>query len=430
MRERIVITGIGAVTPLGPTAETTWNSLVNMRSGIKDRKNPYPGSEVLYAGHVENFNPLDHFTVKEVKRLHRSVQFGVVAAEEALRDADLLKGDSLKKKFDSWRVGVAIGTGTGGTPFLLEADAMLRSVGRVRSDSALQYQLERVASVVSMRYGLHGPSEANVAACASSGKSISAGLKTLLLDDADIMVVGGTEATLEYPVAFATYEALKKALSIKRCNSPDEASRPFDTQRDGFVMSEGAAVLVLEKYAHAKARGAKIYAEFLGYADTSDAAHETAPSGEGGYQSEIRAIRKAGLEPKDIEYINAHGTGTIVGDPKELAAMLRLRGGNLSNLSISATKSQTGHMLGAAGAVEALITALVINRGIVTATANLENVTDISPEDLERYELDESYKTFPELFPTRPIEREVNVGMTNTLGFGGMNNSLVLGRCR
>lgn len=415
---RVVVTGLGLVTPLGADVETTWNNLLASESGIGPITKFEPeGQKCTIAGEVK---PKDHpWGFDADKRVDHKIQrqvdpfivFGIDAAGQALEDAGLTEMDDATKL----RAGCSIGSGIGGLPGIELESVNLheRGPGRVSPHFVHGRLINLISGQVSIKYGLMGPNHAVVTACSTGAHSIGDAARMIRDDDADIMLAGGAEATV-CPIGIAGF-AQARALNCSMNDRPTEASRPYDKDRDGFVMGEGAGVVVLEEYEHAKARGAKIYAEVVGYGLSGDAYHVTAPHPEGaGAENSMRmAIRKAGMEPSDIDYVNAHGTSTMA-DTIELAAVRRVLGDDLGGASMSSTKSAIGHLLGGAGAVESIFCILAIRDQVVPPTLNLHN-PDEGTEGVD-------------LVPLVAKKREVGAVLNNSFGFGGTNASLVMKR--
>ena len=410
MTDRVVVTGIGLVTPVGLNSESTWNSLVEGRSGI-DYISLFDaeGYESRIAGEVNNFDASSALGRKEAKRLDRFSQFACVAALEALEHANL----NMEKE-DADRVGVLIGSGVGGIITISDQHKILLKRGPKRVSPFLVPMMlgDMASGQVSMMIGAKGPNFSTVSACATGADSIGEALEMIRRGRADVVIAGGTEAAIcEIGVAgFTSCMALST-----RNEDPQGASRPFDSDRDGFVLGEGAGLLVLESLEHAEKRGANILAEMSGYGASSDAHHVTQPhpDGEGAARAMKWAIEDAGITPDKVDYINAHGTSTPLNDKYETIAMKRMYGDHAYNLAISSTKSMTGHLLGAAGAIEAAFTVLAIKNDIVPPTINIEN-----PDP----DCDLNYT------PNTAKKQPVNVAMSNSLGFGGHNASLVFER--
>ncbi len=410
---KVVITGMGIVSPVGTGVEYAWKNVLAGKSGVKkidtfdvsDLASQIAG--IPQAGTEQGmFNPDAVVEPREQRKLDKSIIYGIVAADEAIKDAGL---DNYTG--DKERIGVSIGSGIGGLNTIYENCIELHTGGprRVSPFFIPKGIINMTAGNVSIRYGFKGPNISTVTACATGAHSIGEGARLIQHGDADIMICGGAEAAVGR-IGLAGFSAMR-ALSTRN-DAPEKASRPWDKNRDGFIMSEGAGILVLEEYEHAVKRGAKIYAEVAGYGLSGDAYHITAPAegGEGGLRAMQAAIKDAGLTPSDVDYINAHGTSTGLGDIGELIAVKTLFDG--VNVSMSSTKSVTGHLLGAAGAVEAIFSTLAIRDGIVPPTINLDD-----PED--------AVGDF-DLVPHVAKQRKVDVAISNSFGFGGTNASLVL----
>jgi 3-oxoacyl-[acyl-carrier-protein] synthase II len=411
MKRRVVVTGMGAITPVGNDVATTWRSLIDGKSGTAPiTKFDASNFSVRFAAEVKGFNPLDHMDRKEAKRADPYTQYAVAGARQAMTDASLVERDGM----DPDRIGVIIGSGIGGLKSFEDQHDVYRErgVGKISPFFIPMFIADIAAGIVSMQFNAKGPNYATVSACATSAHAIGDAYRTIQYGDADIMITGGAEATVT-PMAIGGF-ANMKALS-ERNDSPETASRPFDATRDGFVMGEGAGILILEELEHALNRGAKIYSEIVGYGATGDAYHLTAPApdGEGAQRAMKRALKDAGLEPNDIQYINAHGTSTPANDFNETRAIKAVFGAHAREVSVSSTKSATGHMLGAAGAVEAIISSLVVGNGVIPPTINYHH-----PDP----ELDLNYT------PNTSVEREVNAVLSNSFGFGGHNTTLAIKR--
>ena len=410
MTDRVVVTGIGLVTPVGLNSESTWNSLVEGRSGI-DYISLFDaeGYESRIAGEVDNFDASAALGRKEAKRLDRFSQFACVAALEALEHANL----NMEKE-DADRVGVLIGSGVGGIITISDQHKILLKRGPKRVSPFLVPMMlgDMASGQVSMMIGAKGPNFSTVSACATGADSIGEALEMIRRGRADVVIAGGTEAAI-CEIGVAGFNSCM-ALSTRN-EDPQGASRPFDSDRDGFVLGEGAGLLVLESLEHAEKRGANILAEMSGYGASSDAHHVTQPhpDGEGAARAMKWAIEDAGITPDKVDYVNAHGTSTPLNDKYETIAMKRMYGDHAYNLAISSTKSMTGHLLGAAGAIEAAFTVLAIKNDIVPPTINIEN-----PDP----DCDLNY------IPNTAKKQPVNAAMSNSLGFGGHNASLVFER--
>ena len=411
--KRVVITGMGIVSPVGTGVEHAWKNILAGKSGVRkidsfevsDLASQIAGiPQVGTADGQCNFDAV--VEPREQRKLDKCILYGLVAADEAIKDAGL---DNYTG--DKTRIGVSIGSGIGGLNTIYDNCIELHDGGprRVSPFFIPKGIINMAAGNISIKYGLQGPNISVVTACATGAHSIGEAARMIKYGDADIMVCGGTEGAVGR-IGLAGFSAMR-ALSTRN-DEPERASRPWDKNRDGFIMAEGAGVLVLEEYEHAVARGAKIYAEVAGYGMSGDAYHITAPApnGEGGMRAMQSALKDAGLNPADVDYINAHGTSTGLGDVGELAAVQNLFAG--VPVSMSSTKSMTGHLLGAAGAVETIFCALAIRDGVVPPTINLDD-----PED--------AVGDF-DLVPHKAKERRVNVALSNSFGFGGTNASLVL----
>ncbi len=413
---RVVVTGMGLVTPLGIGLERNWNRLTEGVSGISAIQS-FDVSDLpaRIAGQVPRgdtasglFNPDDWIPPKDQRKMDRFIVYALAAAVQAVEDADWLPQDEEARE----RTGVMIGSGIGGLPGITDGALTLHERGPRRlTPFFIPANLINLASGhVSIRYGFSGPNHAVVTACSSGAHAIGDAARLIMLDDADVMVCGGTEAAI-CRLGLAGFAAAR-ALSTGFNDDPPRASRPWDQRRDGFVMGEGSGILVLEELDHAKRRGARIYAEIIGYGMSGDAYHLTAPAedGNGAFRSMRNALRRAGLAAESIDYINAHGTSTPLGDEIELGAVKRLFGRHAYELSMSSTKSAIGHLLGAAGSVEAIFSILALRDGVVPPTLNLE---DPSPScDID-------------LVANQAKERRVNYVLTNSFGFGGTNASLI-----
>ncbi len=415
---RVVITGIGLVTPLGIGISHVWERLTAGQSGIKGIEG-FDVSDLpaRIAGQVpsgsieEGYFDADHFmAAKDRRKVDDFILYGVAAAQQAVEDAGWMPEDEDSRE----RTGVMIGAGIGGLQWIADSAVTLHDRGPRRiSPFFIPAALINLASgQVSIRYGFKGPNHAVVTACSSGAHAIGDAARLIKWEDADVMIAGGAEAAV-CRLGVAGFAAAR-ALSTGFNDTPDQASRPWDEARDGFVMGEGSGIVVLEELEHAKKRGAKIYAEVLGYGLSGDAHHITAPAedGSGGYRSMQAALRSAKLNPEDVDYVNAHGTSTPLGDEIELGAVKRLFGDAAYKLSMSSTKSAIGHLLGAAGAVESIFCCLAIGQGVVPPTLNLDNPSPGCDIDL---------------VPHEAKERKVNIALSNSFGFGGTNASLVLG---
>ncbi len=406
---RIVVTGVGAITPLGNSVEEFWQGLIEGKSGIDYIKEFNPDDynlSVKFGAEIKDFNPADYMDPKDAKRMSRYVQYAFAAAKEAMRDSGLEID-----KIDHNKAGVIIGTGIGGLRDIEAQHSVILEKGARRvSPFFIPSGISNIASgYISIEYGFKGPNTCVVTACATGTHAIGDALKIIQRGDADIMIAGGSEAAIT-PLGMAGFASMK-ALSTRN-DEPQKASRPFDAQRDGFVMGEGAGVLVLEELEHAKKRGAKIYAEVVGYGMTGDAYHITAPcaDADGAIRVIQMALNDARVNPPEVDYVNAHGTSTPLNDKVETLAIKEVFGKHAYELKVSSIKSMIGHLLGAAGAVEAIATVKTIETGIIPPTINYEY-----PDP----ECDLDY------VPNKAIEYPVKIAISNSFGFGGTNACLV-----
>ncbi|KIN72092.1 beta-ketoacyl-ACP synthase II [Sulfitobacter guttiformis] len=415
---RVVVTGLGLVTPLADGVEESWKRILDCQSGA----GPITGFDASrcvtqYACEVPlgdgtdgTFNADKYMEPKDQRKVDTFIMFGLAAAQQAVEDAGWQPTDRESLE----RTGVLIGSGIGGLNSIANTAVMMAEKGpkRVSPFFVPGALINLISGQVSIRYGFKGPNHSVVTACSTGAHAIGDASRLIMFGDADVMVAGGAEAAI-CEIGIAGFNACK-ALSTKRGDDPKKASRPYDTDRDGFVMGEGAGIVVLEEYEHAKARGAKIYAEVIGYGLSGDAYHITAPSedGEGGERSMRSALRHAGLEPRDIDYINAHGTSTMA-DTIELGAVERMMGEHAGKVTMSSTKSATGHLLGAAGAIEAIFSILAIRDQIAPPTINLDNL---------------AVETKIDLAANAPVKREIKVALSNSFGFGGTNASVLFGK--
>ncbi|OUR76661.1 beta-ketoacyl-[acyl-carrier-protein] synthase II [Alphaproteobacteria bacterium 46_93_T64] len=416
---RVVVTGLGLVTPLANGVKPSWERLINGESGAgmitkfdtTDLTVKY-GCEVPIDENIpDSFRVDDVLAPKEQRKLDSFIIYGIAAADEAIADS----GWKPETEEEITRTGVSIGSGIGGLPSIEANSIKLHEQGprRISPFFIPGALINLISGQVSIRHGFKGPNHAVVTACSTGAHSIGDAARMIVDDDADVMVAGGAEAAM-CRIGFAGFSSAK-ALSKGFHDDPTKASRPYDKDRDGFVMGEGAGVVVLEEYEHAKKRGAKIYAEVVGYGLSGDAYHITAPAsdGDGGYRAMAMALRKSGLNPEDIGYINAHGTSTPLGDEIEVSAVKRLFASSAPELAMSSTKSAIGHLLGAAGGVEAVFSILAMTEGVLPPTINLENPSD--GLDLN-------------LVPNVAQEKKVDAVLSNSFGFGGTNASLVMKR--
>ena len=417
---RVVVTGLGMVSPLASGVEATWRALLAGQSGagritgfeISDLKCQIACQVPTEGEHA--FDAEAYVAKKELRRNDSFILFAIGAAHQALEDAGWRPPEGPEGDHARQRTGVMIGSGIGGLKYIEENVISMhtKGPGRVSPFFISGSLINLCSGQVQILHGFTGPNHAVVTACSSGAHAIGDAMRLIQVGDADVMVAGGAEAAI-CRLGISGFAACK-ALSTHFNDTPERASRPYDTQRDGFVMGEGAGIVVLEDLEHARARGAKIYAEILGYGLSGDAHHVTAPSpdGDGGYRAMKAALARAGLEPGQIDYINAHGTSTPAGDEIELAAVAKLMGGDAGRATMSSTKSSIGHLLGAAGAVEAIFCILALRDQVAPATLNLE---------------EPSVDTEINLAPLKPVEREIKIALSNSFGFGGTNASLVIG---
>jgi 3-oxoacyl-[acyl-carrier-protein] synthase II len=417
---RVVVTGMGLVTPLADGVELTWSRLLAGQSGAGTiiRFDPvnvvtkYACQIPLGDGTDGTFRADKYMEPKERRKVDDFILYGIAAAQQAVEDSGWMPEDEAARE----RTGVMLGSGIGGLRSIEETAGIIREKGvrRVSPFFIPGALINLISGQVSIRYGFKGPNHSVVTACATGAHAIGDAARLIQWGDADVMVAGGAEASI-CEIGIAGFNACK-ALSTKRADDPKGASRPYDVDRDGFVMGEGAGVVVLEEYEHAKARGAKIYAEILGYGLSGDAYHITAPSetGDGGFRAMQAALNRAGLTASDIDYVNAHGTSTMA-DTIELKAVERLLGSAAANVTMSSTKSSVGHLLGAAGAVEAIFCILAIRDQVAPPTINLDNPAVETPLDLA---------------PNVKRERKIDVALSNSFGFGGTNAALIVGKPR
>jgi 3-oxoacyl-[acyl-carrier-protein] synthase II len=416
---RVVVTGLGMVTPLGCGVEANWSRLVAGESGAKkidtfevsDISCKIAGVIPVGDGTNGTYNPDQWMEPKEQRKVDKFIVYAMCAAKQALDDS----GWKPKTPDEQFTTGVMIGAGIGGVEGIADTAITLHERGPRRvSPFFIPGRIINLASgYVSIEHGLKGPNSAVVTACSTGSHAIGDAGRMIALGDADVMVAGGTESPVNR-ISLAGFAAVR-ALTTSFNDTPTKASRPYDKDRDGFLMGEGAGVVILEEYEHAKARGAKIYAELIGYGMSGDAFHITAPTsdGDGAFRCMKAAIKRAGIQPGEIDYINAHGTSTPLGDEIELGAVERVVGNSASRISMSSTKSSIGHLLGAAGAVEAIYSILAMRDQVVPPTLNLDNPSVETPIDL---------------VPHKARKREINVALSNSFGFGGTNASLIFRR--
>ncbi len=415
---RVVITGLGLVAPLASGVKPTWERLLEGESGVgaiqsfdvSDLPSKIAGQVPLGDSAAGDFNADDYMSPKDQRHVDRFILFGVSAGQQAVEDAGWKPDEELELE----RTGIMMGSGIGGLDSIYKAALTLEARGPRRISpffipSAL---INLISGQLSIKYGFKGPNHAVVTACSTGAHAIGDAARLIQLDDADVMIAGGAEAAV-CRLGLCGFAAAR-ALSTNFNDTPEKASRPWDRDRDGFVMGEGAGAVVLEELEHAKKRGAKIYAEVIGYGMSGDAHHVTAPAedGNGGFRAMRNALKRAGISPESVDYINAHGTSTPLGDEIELGAVKRLFGDHARHLSMSSTKSAIGHLLGAAGAAEAIFCILAIRDGVVPPTLNLDNPSPAC-EGMD-------------LVPHQAKEREVRVALSNSFGFGGTNACLVL----
>ena len=408
-RRRVVITGLGIVSPVGNTVEEAWQNILAGRSGIahvtKFDASTFPAQ---IAGEVKNFDITDFISAKDARRMDTFIHFGMAAGIQAVRDAGLDKEHSV----DPERIGVAIGSGIGGLPLIEETKAEFIASG-IRKVSPFFVPgsiINMISGNLSIMYNFKGPNIAHVSACTTGTHSIGEASRIIEYGDADVMIAGGAESTVS-PLGMGGFCAAR-ALSTRN-DDPTTASRPWDKDRDGFVLGEGAGVMVLEEYEHAKARGAKIYAELVGYGMSADAHHITAPNSDGPRRSMLNALKNAGLNPSEIQYVNAHGTSTPLGDKNETEAIKLAFGDAAYKLVVNSTKSMTGHLLGGAGGIESLFTVLAVHHQVSPPTINIFN---------QDPECDLDYCANA----ARPMK--IEYALKNNFGFGGTNGSLVFKR--
>lgn len=410
-KRRVVVTGLGIVSPFGVGVEKFWNSLLEGKSGISTIEHiSLEGHTVHIAGEVKDFKPEEYLDPKDARRMDRYNQFAMVAADEAIADSGIVAGENV----DPYRYGVIVGSAAGGFDTFEKQHDIITAKGPTKCSPFTVPMIisDMGAGRISIKHGAKGVNKAVVTACATSAHSVGDAFRSIQWDDADVIVAGGAEAV----ITKLGIGAFTSARTLSKHNDePQKASRPYDKDRDGFIMSEGAAVLILEELEHAKKRGAKIYAEVVGYGQTADAYDIVAPAsdGAGAAMAMKLAVKDAGIEPKDVNYVNAHGTSTGLGDIAESQAIARVFGDLSTNpdLKVSSTKSMHGHMLGATGAAESIVCIEAINNGIVPPTINLDN-QDEAVADLN-------------YIPHKPQKAEIKYALTNSFGFGGHNASIL-----
>jgi 3-oxoacyl-[acyl-carrier-protein] synthase II len=408
--QRVVITGLGLLTPLGLNVEETWKGILAGKSSVA-RIDQFESSDLScqICSHVKNFDYLQHFSEKEARKIDHFIQYGMVAAKEAIQDSGIQVTEE-----NSHRIGLAIGSGVGGLPGIEKFHSVLNETGprKISPFFLPSVLINMLAGNISIEYGMCGPNIAVVSACTTGTHNIGLAARAIAYGDADVMIAGGSEMATTR-LSIAGFSAVR-ALSVRN-DAPEKASRPWDKDRDGFVLGEGAGILVLESYEHAKKRGAKIYAELAGFGMSADASHITSPhaEGKGAYLSMLNAVNDAGVAPESIDYINAHGTSTPAGDALEALAIKRCFGDHAYKLAVSSTKSMIGHLLGAAGSVEAVFSILAIRDQVAPPTINLDN-----PD--EGCDLN--------FVPHQAQQRRIDVTLSNSFGFGGTNGSLIFKR--
>ncbi len=411
-RRRVVVTGLGCISPVGNTVADAWANLLAGRSGISTITRFDPSNFACrIAGEVKDFQLESYMSAKEARTMDTFIHFGIAAAHQAVVDSGLPTGEALDEEMAT-RIGCIIGSGIGGLPLIEETHTELTNRGprRISPFFVPASIINMISGHLSIRYGFKGPNIAIVTACTTGLHSIGEAARKIEYGDADVMVAGGSEATVS-PLGVGGFAAMR-ALSTRN-DDPAAASRPWDKDRDGFVLGEGAGVVVLEEYEHAKARGAKIYAEVAGYGMSADADHMTAPNMDGPRRAMLNALRNAGVNTDEVDYLNAHGTSTPLGDINESNAIKAALGDHAKRMAVSSTKSMTGHLLGAAGGIESVFTVLAIQHQQIPPTINLDNP---DPE----CDLDYCANT--------ARDREVNVAVKNNFGFGGTNGTLVFKR--
>ncbi|AOS80176.1 MULTISPECIES: beta-ketoacyl-ACP synthase II [Hydrogenophaga] len=411
-RRRVVVTGLGCISPVGNTVADAWANLLAGRSGISTITRFDPSNFACrIAGEVKGFQLESYMSAKEARTMDTFIHFGIAAAHQAVVDSGLPTGEALDEEMAT-RIGCIIGSGIGGLPLIEETHTELTNRGprRISPFFVPASIINMISGHVSMRFGFKGPNIAIVTACTTGLHSIGEAARKIEYGDADVMVAGGSEATVS-PLGVGGFAAMR-ALSTRN-DDPAAASRPWDKDRDGFVLGEGAGVMVLEEYEHAKARGAKIYAEVAGYGMSADAGHMTAPNMDGPRRAMLNALRNAGVNTDEVDYLNAHGTSTPLGDINESNAIKAALGDHAKRMVVSSTKSMTGHLLGGAGGIESVFTVLAIQHQQIPPTINLVN------QDPE-CDLDYCANT--------ARDREVNVAVKNNFGFGGTNGTLVFKR--
>ena len=408
MKRRVVITGLGIISPVGNDIESAWDNIVNGRSGVtRVTRFDASGLNAQIAGEVKNFDITEYMSAKEAKQMDTFIHYGVAAGVQAWRDAGLEVTEE-----NAERIGVIVGSGIGGLPRIEETQSeyLARGARRISPFFVPGSLINLISGQLSIMLGLKGPSYAVVSACTTGLHSIGDAARLIEYGDADVMVAGGAESTVS-PLGIGGFAAMR-ALSTRN-DDPATASRPWDVDRDGFVLGEGAGVLVLEEYEHARKRGARIYGEFAGYGMSSDAHHITSPDSDGPRRGMLMAMRNGGINLEDISYVNAHGTSTPLGDKNETVALKLAFGDHAKKLVVNSTKSMTGHLLGAAGGIEAVFTTLAVHRQISPPTINIFN---------QDPECDLDYCA------NQAREMRIDVALSNSFGFGGTNGSMIVRR--
>ncbi len=411
-KRRVVITGLGCISPVGNTVEAAWAALIAGQSGIGPiTKFDASAFACKIAGEVKGFNVEEYMSSKEARTMDTFIHYGIAAAVQAVKDSGLATNDALNDE-QSVRIGVNIGSGIGGLPLIEDTHAELVNRGprRITPFFVPASIINMISGHVSMKFGFKGPNIAVVTACTTGLHAIGISARMIAYGDADVMICGGSEATVS-PLGVGGFAAMR-ALSTRN-DDPATASRPWDKDRDGFVLGEGAGVMVIEEYEHAKARGAKIYAEIAGFGMSADAGHMTAPNMDGPRRAMLSAIANAGLQPSDVDYVNAHGTSTPLGDINESNAIKAAFGEHAKNLVVNSTKGATGHLLGGAGGIESVFTALAVHHQIIPPTINIFN------QDPE-CDLDYCANT--------ARKKDIKVALKNNFGFGGTNGALLFKR--
>ncbi len=409
-KRRVVVTGLGMLTSLGLTVKDTWEAIVAGKSGVCTVDTfDVSNHTTQFSAYIRNFNPEPYISIKDARKMDTFVQYGLVAAMQAVVDSGFVVNEQ-----NAYRIGVAIGSGIGGLPMIEKTNQVLVQNGprRVSPFFVPSAIINMVSGYVSMRYGLKGPNIAIVTACTTGTHNIGQAARMITYGDADIMVAGGAEMSIS-ALGIAGFSSMR-ALSTRN-DDPERASRPWDKDRDGFVLGDGAGVIVLEEYEHAKQRGATIYAELLGFGMSADAYHITSPDpeGTGAMMAMQNTLRDAGMNADQVDYVNAHATSTVAGDELEALAIKRVFGEHVNKLAVSSTKSMTGHLLGAAGAIEAIFSILAIRDNIIPPTINLDNPSEGCNLDF---------------VPHTARQMKVNATLSNSFGFGGTNGSLLFGR--